>query len=145
MKANIIEVGLLTDKLAEVQPPLEVCLRETGDILIGYQAYDDMTLLVVRLLSDTVQCHIDTLAAFFRKELINSFQIVNCQLFKVVFRQGSMQTTMSRFPLHMGESWFPAADEESAAYLCLNSPQLSQEQVAWLATQTSISLWQKAS
>ena len=145
MKARIIEVGLPTNNLAEVQPTLEACLRETGDILIGYQAYDDMTLLVVRLLDDTMQCHINTLSTAFRQELIDSFQIVSCQLFKVVIRQGNLQTTMRHFPLRMGESWFPATEEENGAYLCLNSPQLSQEQVAWLATQTSIALLRQAS
>ena len=145
MKASIIEVGLPTNKVGEVQPALEDCLRETGDILIGYQVYDDLTLLVVRLLHDTIHCHLDTLTAAFSQELINSFQIINCQLFKVVFRQGSAQAALSNFPLHMGESWFAAADEENAAYLCLNSSQLSQEQVAWLATQTAIALWRQAS
>ena len=145
MKAKIIEVGLPTNNLAEVQPTLEACLRETGDVLIGYQTYDDMTLLVVRLLDDTMQCHIDTLSTAFRQELIDSFQIVNCQLFKVVLRQGNIQSMMRHFPLRMGESWFPATDEENAAYLCLNSPQISQEQVAWLATQTSIALLRQAS
>ena len=48
MKTNIIEVGLPTDKLAEMQPVFERCLQETGDRLIGLQVYDDQTLLVVR-------------------------------------------------------------------------------------------------
>lgn len=145
MKTNIIEVGLSTARLSDVQPLLEACLRETGDMLIGRQEYDDMVLLVVRLLHDTMQYHIDMLSAALRQERVDSFQIVNCQLFKVAFRQGSIQAIMSHFPLRMGESWFPATDEENAAYICLISPQLSQEQVSWLATQTSITLWNKAS
>lgn len=145
MRANLIEVGLPTDKLAEVQSTLEACLQETGDTLIGYQVYNDLTLLVVRLLQDTVQCHLDTLSTAFHQELINSFQVIKCQLFKVVFRQGNVQEALHNFPLHMGESWFAAADEENAAYLCLNSSQLSQEQVSWLALQTTIALWRQAS
>jgi hypothetical protein len=145
MKARIIEVGLFTSKLNEVQPSLERCLRETGDLLIGYQTFDDLTLLVVRLIHDTVQCHLDTLTAAFHADLINSFQIISCQLFKVVFRPKDAQTALRAFPLHMGESWFPAVDEENAAYLCLNSPQLSQDQISWLATQTEIALWRQAS
>lgn len=145
MKARIIEVGLSTNKLAKIQPALQACLQETGDMLIGHQTYDDLTLLVVRLLGDTMQCHLDTLSTAFRTELINSFQVVNCQLFKVVFRQESAKTSLRNFPLHVGESWFTAADEDKAAYLCLDSPQLSQEQIAWLSSQTAIAQWIKAS
>lgn len=144
MKTTIIEVGLSTARLSDVQALLGACLHETGDTLIGRQEYDDMTLLVVLVLHDTTQYIIDMLSAALRQELVNSFQIVNCQLFKVAFRQGSIQATMGRFPLHMGESWFLATNEENAAYICLNSPQLNQEQISWLATQTSITLWHKA-
>ena len=145
MKTNIIEVGLITDKLAQVQPTLEACLRETGDVLIGHQVYDDLTLLVVRLFSDTIQLHLETLSAAFRKELVNSFQVVNCQLFKVVFKYESATISLRNFPLHVGESWFAAADEANAAYLCLISPHLSQGQISWLAAQTAIAQWTKAS
>lgn len=144
MSARIIEVGLSTNRLAEIQPTLEACLRDTGDILIGHQEYDDLTLLVVRLLGDTMQCHLDILSAALRTELINSFQVVNCQLFKVVFRQERAKMSLRDFPLHVGESWFTAADDEKAAYLCLDSPQLTQKQITWLATQTSIAQWTKA-
>jgi len=144
MRTRIIEVGLATNKLAEVQPTLEACLRDTGDILIGHQVYDDLTLLVVRLLGDTMQCHLDILSTALRAELIYSFQVVSCQLFKVVFRQENAKMSLRDFPLHVGESWFTAADEEKAAYLCLNSRQLSQQQVTWLATQTAIAQWTTA-
>lgn len=144
MRTRIIEVGLTTNKLAEFQPTLEACLRDTGDILIGHQVYDDLTLLVVRLLGDTMQWHLDTLSAALRAELINSFQVVSCQLFKVVFRQESAKMALRDFPLHVGESWFTAAGEEKAAYLCLDSLQLSQQQITWLATQTAIAQWTKA-
>lgn len=145
MKASIIEIGLSTNKLVDVQGTLEACLQETGDILIGHQTYDDLTLLVVRLFNDTLQYHLKTLCAALRKELICSFQVVNCQLFKVVFQQADAKTALKEFPLHVGESWFPAANEEKAAYLCLDSPYLSQQQISWLATQTAIVQWTKAS
>jgi len=145
MKARVIEVGLSTNRLAEIQPTLEACLRDTGDILIGHQVYDDLTLLVVRLLGDTMQCHLDILSAALHAELINSFQVINCQLFKVVFRQESAKMSLRDFPLHVGESWFTAANEEKAAYLCLDSPQLNQQQITWLAAQTAIAQWTKAS
>jgi hypothetical protein len=145
MKTTLIEVGLLTNKLTEVQPALETCLRETGDALIGHQVYDDLTLLVVRLLSDTIQCHLDTLSTALRLELIDSFQVIHCQLFKVVFKQKSATASLKDFPLHISESWFAAAEEENTAYLCLTSPHLSQAQISWLATQPAIALWTQVS
>lgn len=145
MRASIIEIGLPTSAMASVQSALEACLQETGDMLIGHQVYDDLTLLVVRLLGDTVQLHLDILSAAFRQELINSFQVVSCQLFKVVFRQASAKMSLRDFPLHVGESWFTAANEENAAYICLTSPQLSQEQIAWLSRQITVVQWIQAS
>lgn len=145
MKASIIEIGLPTDKVAEVRLALEASLQETGDTLIGQQVYDDLTLLVIRLFSNMLQSHLTTLSEVLSKELIHSFQVVHCQLFKVVFREESARVSLRDFPLHMGESWFEAADEENAAYLCLDSPYLSQEQISWLATQTAIAQWTKSS
>ncbi len=145
MKTSIIEIGLPTQKLTEVQAELEGCLREQGDTIIGYQVYDDLTLLVVRLADNTVQRYLDTLSAAFHKELISSFQVVHCHLFKVVFRQESTKMALREFPLRVGESWFAAVDNEAAAYICLDSPYLSQEQIAWLATQPAIIQWTQAS
>lgn len=141
MKANIIEVGLPTGNIPQVQPVMETCLRETGDVLIGRQIYDDETLFVVRLFGDTMQCHLKILAEAFHNKQIDSFQVVTCYLFKVVFKDESYQSTLRGFPLNPGESWFLAADEQRAAYLCLLSPQLNQEQISWLARQTSIVQW----
>lgn len=141
MKTCIIEIGLPTDKLAEMQPLFEQCVRETGDLLLGRQIYDDQTLLVIRLFGDNVPRHLTTLTPAFRNEQVDSFQIVSCYLFKVVFKHDHFEEIMRRFPLHMGESWFTAAQEDNAAYLCLNGPQLSRPQIAWLAQETSIAQW----
>jgi hypothetical protein len=141
MKTNIIEVGLPTDKVSVVQPALEECLIETGDQLIGHQAYDEQTLFVVRLLSDTLQCHLKILSSAFQEQMLDSFQIVSCYLFKVAFKDSDYANTLREFPFQIGESWFKSADEEQAAYLCLNLPYLNQSQTAWLATQTSIAQW----
>ena len=143
MKTSIIEVGLPTDKVSTVQPALEQCLLETGDVLIGHQVYDDLTLFVVRLLSDTIQCHLKTLSGAFDEQLIDSFQIVACHLFKVVFTDDGYRSTLRGFPLHAGESWFMAAGDKKAAYLCLNSPYPNQEQISWLTDQTAIAQWTK--
>jgi hypothetical protein len=143
MRTNIIEIGLPTGNVARVQQLLAACLEETGDALIGQQSYDDQTLLVVRLFGDTVQFHLRTLSAAFRDQYIHSFQVVSCYLFKMVFNRESYQDILRSFPLHPGESWFPAWAEERTAYLCLNFSYLSQEQIAWLATQTSIAQWSK--
>lgn len=144
MKASIIEVGLPTGKIPQVQPAIEACLRETGDVLIGRQVYDDETLLVVRMFGDTIQCHLKILTEAFHNNQIDSFQVVTCHLFKVVFKDESSQNALRGFPLHPGESWFQAADEQHAAYLCLLFPQLNQEQISWLARQKSIVQWTKA-
>ncbi len=141
MKTSIIEVGLATDKLAETQPIFEQCLLETGDLLIGCQVYDDQTLLVVRLFGDNLPMHLKTLTSAYRNKQVDSFQIVACYLFKVVFKHDSFEETMRQFPLHMGESWFTAVQGPNAAYLCLNGPQLSQKQITWLAQETSIVQW----
>jgi hypothetical protein len=145
MKISIIEVGLPTDKVPMIQPALEECLIETGDQLIGHQIYDDQTLFVVRLLSDTLQCHLKTLSTAFRENLLDSFQIIGCYLFKVAFQNDDYRNSLRDFPFHIGEAWFTSASEEKSAYLCLNSPNLSQSQVAWLAQQTSITQWTKES
>lgn len=141
MKTSIIEIGLPTEKLAEMQPIFEQCLQETGDVLIGCQIYDEQTLLVVRLFGDNIPRHLNTLTPAFRNEQVDSFQIVSCYLFKVVFKHNHFEETMRQFPLHMGESWFTAAQEPNAAYLCLSGPYLSQSQIAWLAQETSIIQW----
>lgn len=143
MKTNIIEVGLQTRHVSIIQPALEECLLETGDQLIGHQVYDDQTLFVVRMTSDTLQCHLQTLSTAFHKHMLDSFQIVSCYLFKVVFKDHEYVNYLREFPLQIGESWFKAANEEQTAYICLNLPYLSQHQTAWLATQTSIAQWTK--
>jgi len=145
MKASIIEVGLPTGNVPQVQPVVEACLRETGDVLVGRQVYDEETLFVVRLFSDSIQYHLKILVEAFRKKLIDSFQIVNCHLFKIVFKDESYPGVLRGFPLHPGESWFQAADEARAAYLCLLSSQLTQEQISWLAQQKSIVRWTRES
>ena len=145
MKASIIEVGLPTDNVPVILPDLEQCLIETGDLLIGHQIYDDQTLFVIRLLSDTLQCHLKTLSTAFHEDLLDSFQVVGCHLFKVVFDNDEDKSSLRNFPLHIGESWVAAANEEKSAYLCLNVPHLTQKQVGWLATQTSIVQWTKES
>ncbi|MGH2508739.1 MAG: hypothetical protein ACRDHZ_15240 [Ktedonobacteraceae bacterium] len=141
MKTSIIEIGLPTNKLTEMQAVFEQCLQETGDLLIGRQIYADQALLVVRLFGDNIPRHLETLTPAFRNEQVDSFQIVSCHLFKVVFKHNHFEATMQQFPLHMGESWFTAAQEINAAYLCLNGPQLSQQQIAWLVQETSIAQW----
>lgn len=145
MKASIIEVGLPTSNLLQVQPAVEACLRETDDVLIGRQIYDDQVLLVVRMFGDTMQCHLEVLTRAFHNKLIDSFQVVTCHLFKIVFNDGSHQEALRGFPLHPGESWFLAVEEQHAAYLCLLSPQLNQEQISWLAEQKAIIQWTKES
>jgi hypothetical protein len=145
MRASIIEVGLPTSNLLLVHPAVEACLRKTGDVLIGRQIYDDQALLVVRLFGDTVQCHLEMLSEAFHKNQIDSFQVVTCHLFKVVFKDEGYQHALRGFPLHPGESWFLAVEEPYAAYLCLLSPQLDQEQISWLAAQKSIVQWTKES
>lgn len=145
MKASIIEVGLPTCNLLQVHPAVEACLRETGDVLIGRQIYDDQALLVIRLFGDTMQCHLEVLSRAFHNNQIDSFQVVTCHLFKVVFKSEDYQDVLRGFPLHPGESWFLAATEQHAAYLCLLFPQLNQEQIAWLAAQKSIVQWTKES
>jgi hypothetical protein len=145
MKTHIITIGLSANKRAEVQAELADCLREHGGTTIGYQMYDDLTLLVVRPADETFQKYFDTLATAMRKELITSFQVVYCQIFKVIFRHEGAKSSLKNFPLRVGESWCIAAEEETAVYICLDSPNLSQEQIAWLATQTAIAQWTKAS
>ncbi|HEY1353207.1 MAG TPA: hypothetical protein VGF67_26640 [Ktedonobacteraceae bacterium] len=145
MKASIIEVGLPTSNLLQVHPAVEACLRKTGDVLIGRQIYDDQALLVVRLFGDTAQCHLEFLSRAFHDHQIDSFQLVTCHLFKMVFKGEGYQDILRSFPLHPGESWFLAAEEQRAAYLCLLTPQLNQEQISWLAEQKSIVQWTKES
>jgi hypothetical protein len=141
MKASIIEIGLPTANLSGIQATLEECLLETGDRLIGLHVYDDQTLLVARMFGDTIQYHLKILSAAFRSQQITSFQMISCHLFKAVFQDNRCQHTIRSFPLHMGESWFLAAGEDRAAYLCLTFSHLSNEQISWLAAQTSIAQW----
>lgn len=143
MKTNIIEIGLPTGNVAELQLTLEEHLVQTGDVLIGHQNYDDQTLLVVRLFSNTIHQHLEMLSTAFHKKQIHSFQVIACYLFKIVFNHDNYQHILRDFPLHAGESWFSARAEERTAYLCLNFPYLSQEQISWLAMQTSIAQWSK--
>ncbi len=141
MKTNIIEVGLPTANLATVQPVFAQCLQETGDLLIGCQMHDDLTLLVVRLMGDNLRLHLMVLDPAFRNEQVDSFQIVSCYLFKIVFKHEQVEEIMRHFPLHMGESWFTAADAKDVAYLCLNKPQPRRDQTRWLTDETSIAQW----
>jgi hypothetical protein len=145
MRASIIEIGLPTSNLLLVHSAVEACLYKTGDVLIGRQIYDDQALLVVRLFGDTVQCHLEILSEAFHNNQIDSFQVVTCHLFKMVFKDESYQDALRGFPLHPGESWFLAVEESHAAYLCLLFPQLNQEQISWLAAQKSIVQWTKES
>ncbi len=138
MKTSIIEVGLSTEKIPEVQSNLERCLSQTGDRIIGHQVYDDQTLIVVRLLSDTMHYHIKTLSTAFRQEQINSFQFIACYPFKITFRNEQYEEDLQRFPWSAGESWFKAADDGQSVYLCLNADQLDKKKISWLAQQTSI-------
>lgn len=141
MKTSIIEVALPTANVSAIQSVLEQCLLETGDLLIGRQTYDDQTLLVVRMLGDSIPAHLKMLAPAFYNEQIDSFQIIACHLFKIVFKTTVYENTLRRFPLHMGESWFASSEEKNTAYLCLNVPHLRQEQICWLTTETSIARW----
>jgi hypothetical protein len=49
------------------------------------------------------------------------------------------ESALSSFPLHEGEEWYLGA--ENTAYLCVQSPQLSDEQISWLVTNTAIATW----
>jgi hypothetical protein len=142
MKTNIIEIGLPTDNIPRVQPTLEENLRETGGLLIGRQVYEDQTLLVIQLMNDhALQFHINALSTAFHQKQISSYQIISCHLFKVVFTRDNYQELLEAFPLQVGEAWFEAAEEKRSAYLCLKLPHLSQLQIYWLATETSIIQW----
>jgi hypothetical protein len=61
---------------------------------------------------------------------------------RVVYRVApttAPQSALSSFPLHEGEEWYLGA--ENTAYLCVQSPQLSDEQISWLVTSTDIASW----
>jgi hypothetical protein len=49
------------------------------------------------------------------------------------------ESALSSFPLREGEEWYLGA--EKTAYLCVQSPPLSDEQISWLVTNTDIATW----
>jgi hypothetical protein len=50
------------------------------------------------------------------------------------------ESALSSFPLREGEEWYLGA--EKTAYLCVQSHQLSDEQISWLNTSTDIATWE---
>lgn len=110
---------------------------ETGDRLLARCPYEelDRVLLIVRLLpaTDMQEC-----TAFLQLALqqatIESYQYVICSLVSVYLNPlPDRETQMSGFPLDFGDAWFPAIDNPNKIYLCIDTPPMTAEQIAWLS------------
>ncbi|HET8844381.1 MAG TPA: hypothetical protein VFN35_23135 [Ktedonobacteraceae bacterium] len=141
MKVSIIEIGLPTSNIPQVQSILEKS-QAAGGQLIGRQIRDTQILLVLHLASDQIlQHHLNLFSDALHRKQISSCQGITCHLFKIVFKLDDYQGILKTFPLAADESWFEAVEEARTAYLCLASPHLSQQQISWLAMETSVIQW----
>lgn len=134
MPTRLIEIGIPTEKLSIVKPLFELCLKNTGDLLIGMHSYEDHTLIVVQLINDTLQTHLQTLYQAFQQDMVSSFQIISCSLLRLRIQSDNIVGLMRSFPLDEGESWFLASDDAQSAYLCLRHAWVNQDQWTWFNT-----------
>jgi hypothetical protein len=80
-----------------------------------------------------VSKYVTILSRELQQDVILSFQLVNGDLVKISFNPSvDLREQMRHFPLHPGESWFPAIHDPHQAYVCIRRPLMGSKQAAWL-------------
>lgn len=135
MTVTLIEVVCPLSQQS-AQTTLEQYFKQTGDLLISRRIYPlvDAVLLVIRLLDPAnVSKHRMFLDQALQGGLISSYEYVTCDLVTASLDSPpDICDQMRDFPLRPGESWFPAIDDPHQAYICLDTPWMTSEQIAWL-------------
>ena len=132
----LIEIVCALAQAEAVQTLIEESCQATGDLLIGRCVYEQVNevLLIVRLLGATsVSKYVTILGQELQQEVILSFQLVSGDLVKISFNPSvDVREQMRHFPLHPGESWYPAIHDPHQAYVCIRRPLMGAKQAAWL-------------
>ncbi len=132
----LIEIVCALAQAEAVQTLIEESCQATGDLLIGRCVYEQVNevLLIVQLLGATsVSKYVTILGQELQQEVILSFQLVSGDLVKISFNPSvDVREQMRHFPLHPGESWYPALHDPHQAYVCIRRPLMGAKQAAWL-------------
>lgn len=108
---------------------------DLGGVLLSTEPYDDEILAVLasnRAFGTASQ-------SLSQYPLIASCEAKQCVMYRIT-TTSTPGCVLHSFPLREGEEWYPGA--EQTAYLCLQSHQLSHEQIRWLAVNTAIVGWE---
>ena len=132
----LIEIVCTVGNAEAVRTLIEESCQVTGDLLIGRCVYEQINevLLIVQLVHATsVRRYVTTLSQQLQQEVILSFQLVSGDLVKISFNPSvDLREQMRDFPLHPGESWYPAIHDPHQAYVCIRRPLMGAKQAAWL-------------
>lgn len=140
IRATLILIDVPIAKATIVKERVLACVKQTDDELIGYRTYyDSYVQFIVKLKhNDYIPKHQIVLGPALQAGAIISFTFTTCYLVKLIFPAENDVARMENFPLRERESWFPALNEESEAYLCLTSGQLDRQQSNWIVTTARI-------
>lgn len=129
--------------LLEITYPVHECARvetwlsqaQLGGVIISIEQYTDEILAVLaseQSLKEEVCQQVRLHSA------ISSCEGKRRAVYRVTTKTTSEHVLCS-FPFRAGEEWYLGS--ENSAYLCVQSPQLSDKQLAWLATNAAIAEW----
>lgn len=103
-------------------------------VLISTMQYDEEMLAVLA----SEQRLFDALQQVCQQPAISSCEEKHADVFRLITTVPA-RLVVRTFPFRAGEEWYQGS--EHTAYLCLQSHQLSYEQLAWLATCPHIRAW----
>ena len=129
----LVEVTVPDAHAEEVQQVIEQCCQQTGDTLLGRRHYPDIgeLFLVVQLRGEEqVSEHLPVLRQALQQKLILCFTCTQATLVKVT--SSHIFSSIESFPLSVGDSWVPSAQEPDTVYLAINRLMLTPSQAAWL-------------
>ena len=104
-------------------------------VLISISQYHDEMLAVLA----NEQALVEEYRTLHRHPAISSCVEKYCDVYRIMTTSAPKQV-LSSFPLREGEEWYGGI--EKMAYLCVQSHQLSGEQIFWLANNKNITAWQ---
>lgn len=110
---------------------------ELGGVLLSSEPYDDEILAILA----SSRAFGEKSRKLRQHPLISSCEAKQCAMYRITTTTAPGWVLHS-FPLREGEEWYPGSRQ--TAYLCLQSHQLSNEQISWLATSTAIVGWEYA-
>lgn len=110
---------------------------DLGGVLLSTEPYDDEVLAVLA----STQAFGTTSQRLSQHALIASCEAKQCAMYRIT-TTATPGWVLHSFPLREGEEWYPGAGQ--TAYLCLQSHQISHEQIRWLAISTAIVSWEYA-